>query len=243
MVHAAVLLGLLFCSFEPWWLAAWAGRDARAIHVVMAEGSAPAEPEVAVVVEEVRIVTDPSEVTAGMVREKLDEVIDRSKQLPDEEKLQQLDKLSERLTQVSSEASIDSLGQALQGLLGTTPRAQQPAENPSVGGFDYNTAQFHDVKRHPVDGGGYRYLAVLLDAQGRTTEVAMSEEEGQRLYATLERIKANPLLERVYRQIVMPLMDQILAGARKAAESGRRAESREQRAESPEPGTVSGDTP
>jgi hypothetical protein len=58
-----------------------------------------------------------------------------------------------------------------------------------------------------------------LDAQGRTVEVEMGQSDGERMYVTMERIKANPLLERVYRQIVMPVIDQLLTAAKKA-ESG-----------------------
>ena len=68
----------------------------------------------------------------------------------------------------------------------------------------------------PKDGGGFRYVTVLLDAQGRTVETEVSQQEGEPVYELMQRIKANPLLEQVYRQIVMPLLDQLVAAAKQA---------------------------
>ena len=47
-------------------------------------------------------------------------------------------------------------------------------------------------------------------------EIEVSEQEGEPIYETMQRIKANPLLEQVYRQIVMPLLDQLMAAVRQA---------------------------
>jgi hypothetical protein len=38
----------------------------------------------------------------------------------------------------------------------------------------------------------------------------------------MQRIKANPLLEQVYRQIAMPLFDQMLGAMKQAAAAGAR---------------------
>ena len=79
------------------------------------------------------------------------------------------------------------------------------------GEFDHDTAELHDVQ--PAAAGS-RWLALprcaLLDAEGRTLEVDVDPAAGEQLYVTLEKIKANPLLEQVYRQIAMPLFDQLL---------------------------------
>ena len=52
-------------------------------------------------------------------------------------------------------------------------------------------------------------FSVLLDAAGRTRETELTAAEGEQLYKTWELIKANPLLEKVYRGIVMQLLDKL----------------------------------
>jgi hypothetical protein len=69
------------------------------------------------------------------------------------------------------------------------------------------------VKRGTTPQGTWRYVAVLLDARGRTMEVELNDRDGEVLYALMQRLKANPLLERVYRRIAMPIFDQLLKAA------------------------------
>ena len=215
LVHAALAAGLAAWTFQPWWLADWAARNARMIEVTMAAGEA-ADEAAEQAAPEVRIVSDPAEVTGQLVRNRLEEVVAESESLSEADKLAKLDELSERLTQVADEGSIQALSGVMQAFLGTQPRATQPAQEKPLGEFDFETAQFHDIQRYPKEPDGFRYVTVLLDAEGRTLEVEVSEQEGKPIYETMQRIKANPLLEQVYRQIVMPLLDQLLAGAKQA---------------------------
>jgi hypothetical protein len=214
LVHAALAAGLAAWTFQPWWLADWAARNDRMIQLTMAAGEAAgaAEPTT----PEVRIVSDPAEVTAELVQNRLAEVVADAESLSEADKLARLDALSERLTQVADEGSIQALSGVMQSFLGTQSRATQPAEEKPPGEFDFETAQFHDIQRTPKEPDGFRYVTVLLDAAGRTLEVEVSEHEGQPIYETMQRIKANPLLEQVYRQIVMPLLDQLMAGMKQA---------------------------
>jgi hypothetical protein len=214
LVHAALAAGLAAWTFQPWWLADWAARNDRRIQLTMAAGEAAeaAEPTT----PEVRIVSDPAEVTAELVQNRLAEVVADAESLSEADKLARLDALSERLTQVADEGSIQALSGVMQSFLGTQSRATQPAEEKPPGEFDFETAQFHDIQRTPKEPDGFRYVTVLLDAAGRTLEVEVSEHEGQPIYETMQRIKANPLLEQVYRQIVMPLLDQLMAGMKQA---------------------------
>lgn len=214
LLHVVLAAGLAAASFQPWWAADWAVRHERAIHVEIADGQL-AEETPPHVEPEVRIVSDPAEVTAEMVRERLEEVVAQTEAMPEADKLARLDALSERLTQVSDEPSLGRLSGVMRSMLGTKPRAAQPAAERPPGDFDFDTAQFHDMQRHPKEPAGYRYVTVLLDAEGRTLEVDVSEQEGKPIYETLQRIKANPLLEQIYRQIVMPLLDQLMAGVKR----------------------------
>jgi len=223
VLHVGLLAALIVVSWRPWWFDARAAREARVIHVTYSteaeQDSSPDE-----TTPEVRIISDPADVTSEMVETRLDEVVEGSKELNDEEKLDRLDQLSDRLTQVSSEASINAMASALQAMLGTEGRAQKPAEEPVGGDFDFDTAQFHDIQRIPKEDGGWRYVSVLLDAEGRTIEVEISEEDGQLVYETMKRIKSNPLLAQVYRQIAMPLFDRMLAGMRGVADAADQLE-------------------
>lgn len=222
ILHVGFVAGLLVTSFRPSWFDAWQSRQQRSIRVTMVEGQAASPP--APKTPAVRIVTSPSEVTAEMVRQRIDEAGKREETISDEDTFERLDELTERLDVVSSTESVDAMAGAMSSLLGTTPRAVQPTEGPVEGEFDSQTAQFHDIRRLATEDGGFEYLTVLLDAEGRTTEVPVDAATGERVYLTLQRIKANPLLEQIYRQIVMPLIDQMLAEAGQAVAGDPAAE-------------------
>jgi hypothetical protein len=211
LVHATLAVALTAWTYQPWWLADGTVRTAQAIEATLAadELAEDATPEV-------RIISDPSEVTADLVRNRLDQVVAEAEALSQADQLARLDALSERLTQVADESSVQALSGVMQSFLSTQPRATRPAKDPPPGEFDFETAQFHDIQRLPKEPDGFRYVTVLLDAAGRTMEVEVSELEGQPIYETMQRIKANPLLEQVYRQIVMPLLDQLTAGVKQA---------------------------
>ncbi|MCU0979870.1 MAG: hypothetical protein MUF25_11975 [Pirellulaceae bacterium] len=211
LVHGALAAGLAAWTFQPWWLANGAAGNARRIQLAMAASEAAEQ-----ATPEVRIVSDPAEVTAELVRNRLEAVVADAESLSEADKLARLDALSERLTQVADEGSIQALSGVMQSFLGTQSRATQPAEEKPPGEFDFETAQFHDIQRTPKEPDGFRYVTVLLDAEGRTLEVEVSEQEGKPIYETMQRIKANPLLDQVYRQIVMPLLDQLTAGVKQA---------------------------
>ena len=65
------------------------------------------------------------------------------------------------------------------------------------------------MRREGEDAATYRYVAVLLDAEGRQMDQELETEDGEKLYRTFQLIKKNPLLEKVYRQVVMGLLDKL----------------------------------
>jgi hypothetical protein len=115
---------------------------------------------------------------------------------------------------------VDQIAASLKGWLGTSERATRPADEPVAGDFDFSTAQLHDVRRDD-SGDAIRYTAILLDAAGRTTESELTPAEGESVYRVMQLMKDNPLLERVYRGVVLSLLDKLMgeSGGRKA-ESG-----------------------
>ena len=231
-VHASVLVGLTIASVEPWFFLGSTAWDTNAIRATFGTADEqaylpPAQPFPVQILpapgaEEVKtpepeLTVDPSQVTDDMVQARLDASVAKAAGRSVQENLDRLDQMSGRLKNVASAGSIGELAGTFQQFVGTKPRASQPVEHAVPDNFDYETAQFHDVKRYAIEPSGWRYVAVLLDASGRTIEVEMDEPDGERVYVTLERIKANPLLEQVYRQIAMPLLDKMLGGMKPAA--------------------------
>ena len=122
---------------------------------------------------------------------------------------QHLEALSDQLATHSSTESVDQLTASLQRWLGTKERATQPSAEPVDGEFDLETAQLHDVLRDD-SAGEVRYTAVLLDAAGRTMESPLTQAEGESVYRVMQLMKENPLLERVYRGIVLSFLDKLV---------------------------------
>jgi len=151
----------------------------------------------------------PTPAASAWVQQRILDELAAANRLSTEDKNLLLAQLGERLTQISTPDSIDEVNSKLAAILGTSGRATQPAAEPVAGEFDYDTAQLHDVKRTENAAGGFDYVAVLLDAAGRTADSALTGAEGEQLYKTFQIIKGNPLLERVYRGVVMALMDKL----------------------------------
>ena len=149
----------------------------------------------------------------AIVQRRVKRAIDDARQLDSRQQLDRLGELSGELNKVSTEESLDQLTTQLQGFLGLKPRATRPTEQPAAGPFDMSTAQIHDVRRVELKEGGFKYLAILLDSAGRQMETEIDEETGEQLHRTFELIKTNPLLEKVYRQVVMSLLDKIIQPA------------------------------
>jgi hypothetical protein len=57
-------------------------------------------------------------------------------------------------------------------------------------------------------------------------EVPLSEAEGEPIYSLMGKIKANPLLEQIYRQLAMPLLDEMVKAERAATAAASAARSK-----------------
>jgi hypothetical protein len=152
-------------------------------------------------------------VAASWVQQRVADEIAAAENLSADDQLQTLRQLAGTLNRVSSAESVDAIASRLQTLLGTESRAREPAAEPVAGEFDLDTAQLHDVRRSDNGRGGFSYVGVMLDAAGRTMETPLDEAEGANLYRIFELMKSNPLLERVYRGVVMSLLDKMLKPA------------------------------
>ncbi len=216
VMHAGALAGLMILSLaalfdQPSW-------DDRAITVVQLKRT-DRQPDTEQ--PPVRVATEPDQVEGGMVEKKLNETIAQAESISDEEKREKLDQLGEKLNQVSSAESLDKLSSTLRAWVGTKERASRPADEPVAGDFDFDTAQVHDVRREDDGEGGWNYWAMMVDAGGRSFETEVSDPAGEKLYKGMQRMKANPLMEKVYRQFTLPLFDKLFE-AREAAARNRR---------------------
>lgn len=153
---------------------------------------------------------DPDSTAGQWLLAQMRDEIARAERLSPDEQFARLQSLTGQLNRIASEDSVDAVTGRLAGLLGTEDRAQQPAAKAIEGEFDFGTAQVHDVKRSEPRPGQFEYVAILLDAQGRTLETPLSPAEGEQLYKVMELVKANPLLGRIYRGLVMTLLDKVL---------------------------------
>ena len=132
------------------------------------------------------------------------------------ENLQELDRMSKQLDAITSDKAVDDVASSLRKWMGLGARASKPKVkgNVPVDDFDIDSAQLHEVQRTEIKPSKFEFHAVLIDANGRTIKIKMTEHEGKETYALMQRIKANPLLEKIYRQIAMPLLDTLVESAR-----------------------------
>jgi hypothetical protein len=175
--------------------------------------------------------SSPADITGEKVTSKLTEVLSQVDKLSTEEKLDKLEGTAKQLDKVSSEKGVNELAGLFEGWLGTEKRATTPAAKPPKGEFDIDSAQFHDVTREKAPDGRWRYKSVLLDAAGRTMEIEMDASEGETTYNTFRILKANPLAEKVYRQVTMPILDKLTKAAREAEKLAKEAERQKRAAE------------
>ena len=149
-------------------------------------------------------------IPADLLQANIDKAIAKSDTLDDAEKLDKLDEQIAKLEATASDETIDELSDRFREWMGAPQRASQPADQPVEGDFDSSTAQFHEVTRTESSDGQWQYRSVLVDAQGRTLEVELGPDEGRTAYETMQRLKRSPLVEKLYRQITMQLLDRIL---------------------------------
>ncbi len=203
LVNAGIILWL-----GLWWFSAHSENKTTPEPPV--EGTvAPPEPEV---------VPLPGEKAADTVNRVLDQQFQQAQRVSDQENMKTLQTQSEKLSKVSSEESIDQLTPHFHQWLKTEKRETKPKKGTpmitertiTADNFDINTAQFYDVKRHKTKAGKIQYRAILLDAQGRTLGIDMPTEDGKKIYQLMQQMKSNPLMDKIYRQIVMPLLDKQL---------------------------------
>lgn len=159
-------------------------------------------------------------VPATEVLASLENAVSQAQRLSDERQLSELEKQLKRLNSISSEESVQETTNKIANTLGLTP-GPIPTENSVPGGFDHKTAQIHNVNRIRDEHGNWQYRSILVDAAGRTEEVALPANEGEVTYKTFQQLKQFPVADGIYRQVVMPMLQNML-NAMDAAETQAR---------------------
>jgi hypothetical protein len=151
-----------------------------------------------------------------VVGKQISAIVARHSEQTSGENLKELDRMSKQLDSITSDKAVDDVASSLRKWMGLGARASKPKArgNVPVDDFDIDSAQLHEVQRTEIKPKKFEFHAVLIDANGKTIKIKMTEHEGNETYALMQRIKANPLLEKIYRQIAMPLLDTLVESAR-----------------------------
>lgn len=132
-------------------------------------------------------------------------------QQTDQRKLKELDIGMERLQRVVKPESVGDLVESVGRSVGvdTTMYADKaPVQGTQ---FNPNTAQLTGVERKKADDGRWTYEALLVDTNGNRSTVPMPAGEGAAAYDAFEKIKSMPMAGALYQQLVMPMLQQLVA--------------------------------
>jgi len=128
----------------------------------------------------------------------------------DEQKLKELDKNLQQLDRVSDVESVDKVAKAIADSMGIDQNQYSEKPKPTDGVFDFDTAQLKNVTRTQDESGKWSYAALMVDLDGHEQAVPISEVEGKPAYEVFEKLKQYPMAESLYRQLVMPMIQQVL---------------------------------
>ena len=147
---------------------------------------------------------------AERIRTSINSQIEASSQLPTEQKLDELDDRLKRLSDSAESKDIEQITKTIADVMGLNRNQYQDRTPPAEGSFDANSVQLRDVKRTQDEAGKWLYQALMVDATGRIETVPLSEAEGQTAFESFEKLKQYPIADSIYRQLVMPMIQQVL---------------------------------
>ncbi|MEK6236898.1 MAG: hypothetical protein N2C14_19490 [Planctomycetales bacterium] len=178
--------------------------------------------------------SNPKEPTKEVIQDKFQEFQEKLDELDEEQKIDQLERSTKALNKLSTPESADEIAQTLEKQLGFEAQPAEPIqprkqdENGRSGAslINMQQSQIHSVSRVRDGQGKWQYVAVLMDSKGNAMDVPIPDDAtGESLYRIFQTIEANPLLGQVYRQSVIPLMNQMLAAQAKVEQESRRERS------------------
>ncbi|MGB0598129.1 MAG: hypothetical protein ACPGLY_15695 [Rubripirellula sp.] len=154
---------------------------------------------------------DLKSVPAEQIKDSIETQIDQANRLNDEEKLSELEKNLQRLESIASTESVQQVTTTVAETIGLDTETYAADKQAAEGAFDFDTAQLDDVIREPGKDGQWEYQSILVDSAGRKTTVPMGTGEGETLYSTFEQMKKYPFAQAIYRSVVMPLLQSLIA--------------------------------
>lgn len=141
----------------------------------------------------------------------VEQALDQSRSASADQNLDRLDELGGKLSTISSEQAVGDIGSVLSRTMNLDDRATAPAIDPTERKFESSSAQLHDVRLETDEAtGAERYVATLVDRHGTAIEQEMDAESGKAAYDVMQTIKKYPLLESVYRAVVMKILDRLI---------------------------------
>ena len=171
------------------------------------------------------------EVTSEEIEKSVESQVDRYSKVPDEKKLSELEKNLKRLDSIATEESVAEVTTTIATTLGLDTEQYAEKSKPVEGEFDLDTAQLKDVTRSQDKNGRWQYESVLVDSEGRERTVPMASAEGETVYQAFEQMKKFPLAQGIYRSVVMPMVQKMMAAqdaAQKAVVEAQRMQKLEQ---------------
>ena len=140
----------------------------------------------------------------------IDQTVEREEGRTQEEKMSDLIHQRRQLEKMPAEHATKALEKVVDFLEARSERATSAQHEVSPDQFDADSAQIDSCERIPKDekdGGGWRYVATLVDANGNSMKVELPESEGASTWRTMQMLKENPIMNAIYRKAVMPLLD------------------------------------
>ena len=159
-------------------------------------------------------------VPASQIEASLKSAMRQAEGLSEERQLSELEKQLTRLNSISSVESVQDTTKKIAETLGLSPGAVPAAESLD-GTFDTETAQIHEVTRTRDEKGEWLYQSSLVDAAGRTEKINLPRAEGEVTYNTFQQLKQFPMADGIYRQLVMPLLQNMLSAVDAAEAQAR----------------------
>lgn len=143
----------------------------------------------------------------------IDQTMEREEGRTPEEKMSDLIHQRRQLEKMPAEHASQALEKVVGFLDAHSERETEARREVSPDQFDADSAQIDSCERIPKDekdGGGWRYIATLVDAKGNSMKVELPESEGASTWRTMQMLKENPVMNAIYRNAVMPLLDRKL---------------------------------
>ena len=177
------------------------------------------------------------DVPESEIQKSLESQIKAVEKLPDERKLNQLEKNLKRLESISKPESVDDVASKISSTMGLDSKQYAPKKpsEVSAGEIDLKKAQLADVTRTRNENGDWDYVSTLVDDEGRELIVPVSVAEGEAMYEAFQQMKKFPMAAGIYRSVVMPMMQKMLEASELAEKAA--AEAERMNAEAVKPGS------